>query len=71
MDDDGKTESEVTPPDNESAPPQHPEDSHHECKSMIAALSERVDDLDNTLKTVISVKPDSSPVKGPWTHRRF
>lgn len=66
-----KTGEEVKPPDNESAPPQAPQDSHHECKSMIAGLSDRINDLENTVKAVIQIKPDSSPVKKPWTHRRF
>lgn len=63
-----------TPP--EQGPPPNPtviraHHSHEECRSMIGALSERVGDLETQLKTIISIKPDSTPVKGPWTHRRL
>jgi len=57
------------PPVDPPADP--PPDHHHECRSMIGGLAERVDSLETTLRSVLEFKPDSSPVKKPWTHRKM
>lgn len=57
-------------PETHEPPTPRPED-HAECRGSIHALSQRVDELENNLRTIISVKPDSTPVKGPWTHRKI
>lgn len=73
MDDDDKEKTPETEPKTEPStdPPADPPptDHHAECKGMIHGLSERIEELENTVKTVISIRPDTTPVRKPWTHR--
>jgi hypothetical protein len=70
-------DNDKTPPPPPADTPEHDDakdtgsENHAECKSMIQGLSERVSDLETQLRAVLMVKPDSTPVKGPWTHRKF
>lgn len=63
------THPETTNPAPESTPP--PVASHADLHSTVAGLIDRVDGMEALLTKVVSVKPDSTPDKGPWTHRKF
>lgn len=57
-------------PDPAPDPTPDPVPHHNECTTHITALNDRVDSLEQTLRNVLDFKPDSSPVKRPWTHRK-
>lgn len=62
----GAIEANTDEPKND--PPQH----HHDddaCVGRHTALTERVDALESALNAVVQFKPDSKPVRRPWTHR--
>jgi len=64
-------EKEDTPsqdPPTETDPPEHPH--HCDCASRMNSLSEEVSNLRQTVEAIVSIKPDSTPVRGPWTHRK-
>lgn len=58
-------------PDPEPHPEPQPEPPHDELRSLVAGLTERVGDLENTVATIIQIKPDTTPAKRPWTHRKL
>lgn len=66
MDPDDKPDAPPDPPTPPADPPRH-----EHCDSMISALNDRVEALENLVRTIIDLKPDTSPVRKPWTHRRF
>lgn len=42
---------------------------HHE--EAISALTERLNALESTVQSLLPENKDETPVKAPWTHRRF
>ncbi len=67
-------ETESAPPERVAVEPEHvaqetrPRD---EMMETIKALDERVSQLADTVKSLLPDNRDESPVKRPWTSRRF
>lgn len=71
-DDDDKPENTPEPePEPHNEPEHHPENSHEHCDSAINELRQEVSNLRQTVESIIQIKPDTTPVRGPWTHRKF
>jgi hypothetical protein len=71
-DDPEKTPDPTPDPEPEKRPdpePENPQAAHAHCKPEIDALSSRVTELETALNTALTFKPDSRPVRRPWTHR--
>jgi hypothetical protein len=61
-----------TPPTPPPAPdPPTPPAPESPNDGLFRDVIERLEKVENQLQTVIDIKPDSSPVKKPWTHRAF
>lgn len=62
------------PPADTPPPPPPPHTEHHEppkgdgIEGALTALTTTVQELANLIKSQQPVKPDSTPVKRPWTH---
>lgn len=72
MEDDDKPTNEPPANDPPADPPADPPEHHDhdaECRGRYAAMNERMSALENALQAVVQFKPDSTPVKKPWTHR--
>lgn len=69
MEDDKTPEKEPTstPPGN-PAPEVPPAD---DLRETVHALSEKVETLASTVQGLLPENKDETPVKKPWTHRRF
>lgn len=72
MEDEETREETHTPPTEETheethTPPAH--DHEAECRGRHSAMDERMSALESALQAVVQFKPDSTPVKRPWTHR--
>lgn len=66
-----ETEHETTPaPETIAA---KPEDAGHEThgSDVVSALSERVTALENAVTSLLPENRDETPVKRPWTHKKF
>lgn len=66
------TDPPATDPPANDPPANVPPEHHHDddaCRGRHTALTERVDALESALNAVVQFKPDSTPVKKPWTHR--
>lgn len=72
-DDDETTVDDKPTPDPTPEPkPEDPAPEVHEgCKHLIAAHEDRISALEGTLSTLVTIAPDTTPTKVPWTHRRF
>lgn len=52
-------------------PPPVPEAHDDELKATVAKLEEAVNGLASTVQSLVQEGQDSSPVKKPWTHRKW
>lgn len=68
-----ETEHETETPKPEMVP-EHPENAGHETyhgADVVAALSERVTALESAVTSMLPENRDETPVKRPWTHKKF
>jgi hypothetical protein len=65
------THPETVEPTHSAPPPVDPPTAHEHVQHTHEELEQRIADLEGTLNSLISMKPDSSPVRKPWTHRRI
>jgi hypothetical protein len=75
MTDKPPTDPPVNPPtDPPTDPPTNPPDDPparcEHCDGLIGALDERVKTVEGHVQTILDIKPDSTPVKGPWFARK-
>lgn len=75
MEDDDKTtekEPTSTPPGNPAPEvPVNPAPHADDLRETVHALSEKVETLASTVQGLLPENKDETPVKKPWTHRRF
>lgn len=74
MDDDNKEAEHGTPPQQDAPPPTppvNPAPHADDLRETVHALSEKVETLASTVQGLLPENKDETPVKKPWTHRRF
>jgi hypothetical protein len=75
-DDDDKKETTppnpaTEPPVNDAPPPAPPANDPPKEDNAVGELLSRVESLETQVSTLITGQTDSSPVKPPWTHRKW
>lgn len=71
-DDPAKNDPPQDPPaDPPQDPPPAPAEHHCTHCGVVDAMRERLDTMENHIQTILDVKPDSTPVKGPWYARKI
>lgn len=65
------------PKENENPAPEHVPDpvqtetAHDDTRDIVDRLVSEVDSLKETVANLVPQEQDTSPVKRPWTHKRF
>lgn len=73
MEDEPKEETQ-TPPEPDKVVEKPVETAHHaqpdnDLRETVTALQAKVEELSNTVTTLLPTNQDEKPVKRPWTHR--